>query len=86
MSPSLDAGNLAILLLFGGPCVVAIIGIIAYAIKLMFCHSRDVSLKMRMVDSGMSAAEIERVINAGRGGVPQVKTPGAKVGKPGAAY
>ena len=45
---------------------VFVIRIIAGAITRIVCHWCDASLKMRLVESGMGAKEIEQVILAGK--------------------
>jgi hypothetical protein len=61
-------GILALLLIFGGGFLVAIVAIVANAISSWKRTEREVDLKHRMLDAGMSAADIERVLNAGRPG------------------
>lgn len=62
-----DPGKLTILLIFGAPFVVGALWIVVHAVTTVINNWRDVGLKSRMIDLGMSAEEIERVINAGRG-------------------
>jgi hypothetical protein len=62
----LQPDTLAILLMFGAPIVVPLIAIVGY-----FWHSAvktksENELKRSMVEQGMSADEIERILNAGR--------------------
>ena len=46
--------------------------VIMRSIVQMVCHSRDVALKIRLVDAGADADQIERVVRAGRDeGLPQ---------------
>lgn len=61
MDKLLDPATLSILLIFGLP-VFAVIG--HYWHKIEKTKS-DNDLKRRMVDSGLSVEEIERVLNAG---------------------
>ncbi len=60
-------GFTAIICLFGLPFVCGLTAIISYAWVKIACHQKDVDLKHHMLASGISAEEIERVLNAGRG-------------------
>lgn len=60
--------------------MVAIAGMVAGVVIFRFlttmatrviCHWRDVSLKIRMIESGMSGDEIEQVVLAGRYEAPR---------------
>jgi hypothetical protein len=46
--------------LFGS--VVALVGTIAFQINAFACHCQDVAFKRELVDRGMSAEEIERIV------------------------
>ena len=61
-----DPGRLAILLIFGAPFAVGALWIVVHAVTTVVNNWREVGLKTRMIDLGMSADEIERVMNAGR--------------------
>lgn len=52
------------------------------------CHWRDVSLKMRLVDQGVGADEIERIVLAGRGSetLPPAPEPAVKKPRPATVY
>ena len=63
----LDPGQLAVICVLGGPFLVAALAIVSKSVERAFRHSRDVSLKMRLADAGMSADEIERVVRAQAG-------------------
>lgn len=52
--------------LFGGPVVVGVVWIVARFGSRTIIHARDLELKHRLLDAGMTADEIERVIDAGR--------------------
>lgn len=52
--------------LVAGVVFVIVVNIVMQSIVKLFCHSRDVTLKIRMVDAGMPADEIERIVLAGR--------------------
>ena len=54
------------LTILGGPMIVFIVHILAKSLVQMVCHWKDVDLKVRLVERGMTPAEIEQVINAGR--------------------
>lgn len=53
--------SLSILMIFGVP-IVAVVGYYWYKIEKV---KSDNNLKQRMLDSGLSVEEIERVLNAG---------------------
>lgn len=61
-------GFTAIICLFGLPFVCGVTAIISRARVKISCHQKEVDLKHHMLASGMSADEIERVLNAGKGG------------------
>ncbi|MBW8016619.1 MAG: hypothetical protein FVQ82_10555 [Planctomycetes bacterium] len=61
MDKLLEPGTLTLLLIFGLP-IVAVVGYFWYRIEKV---RSDNNLKRRMVDSGMSIEDIERVLNAG---------------------
>lgn len=54
------------ILAIGGGVAGWMVTVVCGAIVRVNCHARDVALKTRLVDAGMSAAEIERVVNSGR--------------------
>jgi hypothetical protein len=54
------------LTILGGPMIVFIVHILAKSMVQMVCHWKDVDLKIRLVERGMTPAEIERVLDAGR--------------------
>ncbi len=60
-------GLTAVICLFGLPFLCGIIAIVASAWTKAACHQKDVDLKHHMLAAGMSAEEIERVLNAGKG-------------------
>ncbi|MCA9015346.1 MAG: hypothetical protein KDA77_08435 [Planctomycetaceae bacterium] len=60
-------GLTAIICLFGLPFVCGLTAILSRAWVKIVCHQREVDLKHHMLASGMSAEEIERVLNAGKG-------------------
>jgi hypothetical protein len=63
------------LTILGGPMIVLIVHILAKSLVQMVCHWRDVDLKVRLLERGMTPAEIEQVICAGKnvdGGKPPV--------------
>ena len=65
-----DRGELVSLVtvacLFGGPVVVGALWVGAHFWSRAMMHARDLELKHRLLDAGMTADEIERLINAGR--------------------
>jgi hypothetical protein len=42
-----------------------IIRVLARSVTRIFCHWHDVQLKIRLVDAGVSAKEIEQIVSAG---------------------
>ena len=54
------------LTILGGPMIVFIVHILAKSLVQIVCHWKDVDLKVRLVERGMTPAEIEQVISAGR--------------------
>ncbi len=54
------------LTILGGPMIVFIVHILAKSMVQMVCHWKDVDLKIRLVERGMTPAEIEQVLDAGR--------------------
>ncbi|QDV50106.1 hypothetical protein [Gimesia fumaroli] len=60
-------GFTAIICLFGLPFVCGVTAIISRAWVKIACHQKEVDLKHHMLASGMSAEEIEQVLNAGKG-------------------
>jgi hypothetical protein len=61
-------GMMAILFIFGGGVFIAIVSMVCSAWKSNRQNERLSILKQQMLDKGMSADEIVRVINAGEGG------------------
>lgn len=59
-------GFTAIICLFGLPFVCGITAIISRAWMKIACHQHDVDLKHHMLAAGMSAEEIEQILNAGK--------------------
>jgi hypothetical protein len=45
---------------------ILVLRIIANAATRVFCHWRDVALKMRLVEAGLDAVQIEQIVLAGR--------------------
>ena len=75
----LNPGTLSIICVLGGPILVAILYILSKSLENTVRHWREVSLKCRMIDAGMSAAEIEQVVTAGqRGQTPKTAKPVGK--------
>jgi hypothetical protein len=64
---------LTILFIFGGGIVIAIISLICNAWKSNRQNERLAILKQQMLDKGMSADEIVRVINAGQEGAGEAE-------------
>ncbi len=62
----MNAGILIPIVLFGCVFGVAVVAILAKTFAEVACHWRDSTLKMRMVDAGYTAMEIERVLKARR--------------------
>ncbi|MCH9653652.1 MAG: hypothetical protein K0U86_17920 [Planctomycetes bacterium] len=62
-----NVGFTAIICLFGLPFVCGLTAILSRAWIKIACHQKDIDLKHHMLASGMSAKEIERVLNAGNG-------------------
>jgi hypothetical protein len=63
------------LTILGGPMIVFIVHIMAKSLVQIVCHWKDVDLKVRLVERGMTPAEIEQVICAGRNQVGSKKPP-----------
>lgn len=59
-------GLAAVICLFGGPLIAGIVWIICQTWARIATHQGEVELKHRLLDAGMTASEIERVVNAGR--------------------
>lgn len=59
-------GLVAVILLFGGPLIAAIAYFVCQAWVKVANHEKDVELKHRMLEAGMSVDEIERIMAAGR--------------------
>ena len=56
------------IVMFVGLFLVWIVYILSKSVTRIFTHHADAALKTRMIDAGMSADDIERIVNAGRGG------------------
>lgn len=52
------------MLAIGGSFLIALVAVLSNAVSKVFMHWRDVSLKIRLVESGMNAEEIERIVHA----------------------
>jgi hypothetical protein len=59
-------GLAAVVLLFGGPLIAGIVWIICHTWAQVATHQGELELKHRLLDAGMTASEIERVVNSGR--------------------
>lgn len=70
-----DAGErfplVVVMIVFGTVALVLIVGIIALAVRSMHKHRLDDALKRDLVDRGMDADEIERIVRARRGATAQ---------------
>ena len=53
-------------IVFGTPMLIIVASIFIKGLVRVVCHSRDVSLKIRLAERGMSAPEIEQIVRAGR--------------------
>lgn len=73
MTGSQVIGLVTIVCLFGGPMIVGVVYAIANSWAKAVRDREDADLKHRMVDAGFSVEEIERVLNAGRGGNSEPK-------------
>ena len=62
----MNPGILIPIVLFGCVFGVAVVAILAKTLAQVVCHWRDATLKIRMVDAGYTATEIERVMSARR--------------------
>jgi hypothetical protein len=60
-----STGMLAVTLIFGGWIVTSVVGSIAGNWRKVREAEQAAALKQSMVEKGMSAADIERVMNAG---------------------
>ena len=49
------------------PMAIALVYVVLNAVSKTICHWRDVSLKIRLAEQGLSSDEIERIVIAGRG-------------------
>jgi hypothetical protein len=58
-------GFATIICMFGGPVLVGVVWVIARAWSRVSMYEREIELKHRLLDAGMTAGEIERVMNAG---------------------
>jgi hypothetical protein len=74
-NPDLAVPLMLFVLIFG----IVALKILAESLTKIVCHWRDVSLKMRMLDAGFSASEIERL--TGAAGAPATES-SKPVGKP----
>ncbi|WP_417378922.1 hypothetical protein [Gimesia sp.] len=59
-------GVTAVVCLVGLPLVSGVTAIISHYWSKTVCHQEDVNLKHHLLAAGMSAEEIERVLNAGK--------------------
>lgn len=60
----LDPDTLALVLIFGGGMVVGLVGIIAYHWRRLRQTEIETEMKREMLNRGMSAEDVERVIKA----------------------
>lgn len=61
-----------IAIVFGCPLLGVLGSVFLRALARVVCHWRDVQLKIRLADQGMSAHEIQQVVQAGRGNLVSV--------------
>lgn len=66
MSGGQIIGLLSIIFIFGGPMIVGIVYAIVNGWVNVQKHREDADLKHKLVESGFSAEEIERIIKADR--------------------
>ncbi len=66
-----DAGErfplVVVMIVFGTLALIVIVGIVATTVKSMHRHRLDDALKRELIDRGMEAEEIERIVGAYRG-------------------
>ena len=65
LEPEYLVGLTAIILIFGGPLIGGVVYMICQSWVRVTNHEKDVELKHRLLDAGMTAAEIVEVMNAG---------------------
>ena len=56
-----------IAIVFGCPLLGVLGSVLLRSLTRVACHWRDVQLKIRLAEQGMSAYEIQQVVQAGRG-------------------
>jgi hypothetical protein len=56
--------NMIVLIVLIG-CTAGVIGSIAKQIRKIACHRQELEFKRELIDRGMSADEVERVVRAG---------------------
>ena len=59
-------GFTAVLCIFGGPLIAGLVWTICHYWAQVAIRQSELELKHRLLDAGMTAGEIERVVNAGR--------------------
>ncbi len=72
-----DAGErfplAVVIIVFGTMLLIAIVAIVAGTIRSIHRHRLDDALKRELVERGMDAEEIERIVGAKRGGSVSVR-------------
>ncbi len=72
-----DAGErfplAVVIIVFGTMLLIAIVAIVAGTIRSIHRHRLDDALKRELVERGMDAEEIERIVGAKRGGSVNVR-------------
>ena len=74
-----------IAIVFGFPLLGVLGSVLLRSLARVACHWRDVQLKIRLAEQGMSAFEIQQVVQAGRGNqtpLPSVEPQESKPRKP----
>jgi hypothetical protein len=56
--------NMIVLIVLIG-CGASVIGSIAKQIRKILCHRQELEFKRELIDRGMSADEVERIVSAG---------------------
>jgi hypothetical protein len=79
--PSMRFPLVIVSIVFGTMALVAIFGIVAGTMQSMHRHRLDDALKRELVDRGMEADEIERIVRARSGAKP--KPPAAQLDEDG---
>ncbi|WP_417387504.1 hypothetical protein [Gimesia sp.] len=59
-------GIFTVVCLAGLPLVIGMTAVVSHYWSKTVCHQEDVNLKHHLLAAGMSAEEIERVLNAGK--------------------